>query len=193
MNEAPIKKLAKVFKTGEVAKICGVHLRTVIRWIERGELNAYQLPGRGDNRITADNLVLFLKKNDLPLPAELQLTQQRILVVDDDHDMAATLQRFLQRANFETAVAHDGFQAGNKLANFSPSLITLDLKMPGMSGLSVIKYIRLQEQMTNLKILVISALDEPELAHAVEIGADAFIQKPFNNKQLLERIKTLLE
>ncbi|ASP40977.1 hypothetical protein CHH28_17240 [Bacterioplanes sanyensis] len=59
--------------TGEVAKFCGVNFRTVIRWIERGHLQAYKLPGRGDNRIPVNGFVEFLKDNHMPVPDELLL------------------------------------------------------------------------------------------------------------------------
>lgn len=59
--------------SGEVAKYCGVNIRTVLRWIERGELQAFKLPGkRGDNRIEIDAFVSFLKINNLPIPSSLQ-------------------------------------------------------------------------------------------------------------------------
>jgi len=183
--------LNKVFKTSDVAKICGVHLRTVIRWIERGELTAYKLPGRGDNRITEENLVAFLKKNGLPVPAELK-QHERVLIIDDDPSMSTTLQLVIQRSGYETAIAHDGFQAGRLLTGFKPTLITLDLKMPGMNGFNVIEFIRQQEDLASIKILIISALDESELIQAVEIGADAYLQKPFKNKILLEHINNLI-
>ena len=57
--------------TGEVAKYCGVNFRTVIRWIERGHLDAYKLPGRGDNRIPVESFVDFLNNNNMPVPEEL--------------------------------------------------------------------------------------------------------------------------
>lgn len=62
----------RAFTTGEIANYCGVNFRTVIRWIKRGHLNAYQLPGRGDNRIALEELVDFLERYNMPVPPELQ-------------------------------------------------------------------------------------------------------------------------
>ncbi|MDO6805884.1 helix-turn-helix domain-containing protein, partial [Wenyingzhuangia sp. 1_MG-2023] len=56
----------QVLTTGEVAKYCGVNFRTVIRWIERGHLEAYKLPGRGDNRVPVAGFVRFLQSNEMP-------------------------------------------------------------------------------------------------------------------------------
>lgn len=58
--------------TGEAARFCGVNFRTVIRWIKRGHLRAYQLPGRGDNRIETKEFLAFLARNEMPVPEELR-------------------------------------------------------------------------------------------------------------------------
>ena len=60
------------FTTGEVAYFCGVSFRTVIQWIKRGHLNAYQLPGRGDNRIGVGDLLNFMEEYGMPIPEEFQ-------------------------------------------------------------------------------------------------------------------------
>lgn len=62
----------RMLTTGEIAQHCGVNARTVIRWIKRGYLNAYQLPGRGDNRVAVEDFVNFLKAHDMPIPEGLQ-------------------------------------------------------------------------------------------------------------------------
>ena len=62
----------RVLTTGEVADYCGVNFRTVIRWIKRGQLDAYQLPGRGDNRIEVDDFIDFLITHKMPVPDELK-------------------------------------------------------------------------------------------------------------------------
>ena len=69
--------------TGEVAKYCGVNFRTVIRWIERGHLEAYKLPGRGDNRIPVDSFVNFLKGNNMPVPDDLMMGGKTLLLLSN--------------------------------------------------------------------------------------------------------------
>jgi len=61
----------QVLTTGEVAGYCGVNFRTVIRWIKRGYLTAFQLPGRGDNRVRVEDFVTFLEENRIPVPHEV--------------------------------------------------------------------------------------------------------------------------
>lgn len=65
------KPRRNAWTTGAVARHCGVHLRTVLRWIERGEIQAFQLPGRGDHRVASADLAVFLRRHGIPLPAGL--------------------------------------------------------------------------------------------------------------------------
>ena len=86
----------KTLTTGEIAKICDVNLRTVIRWIERGDLKGFKLPGRGNNRITLHDFVNFLKLHDMPIPAELiHDRDNHILIVDDEVPFSKSIQRVL--------------------------------------------------------------------------------------------------
>jgi two-component system response regulator VicR len=175
-----------VFTTGEVAKFIGVNFRTVIRWIDRGELEGYKLPGRGDHRVTRTNLVSFLNRHDIPIPEELQEPTRRVLVVDDDIPMAKAIARVLKRAGWEVRMAHDGFEAGMELAEFKPSLLCLDLRMPYMDGFKVLQLTRQKFDMQILKVLVISAQGESDLKKALEYGANHYLTKPFDNEALID-------
>ncbi len=181
----------KVLTTGEAARHCGVTFRTVIRWIERGRLKAYKLPGRGDHRIRADDFVIFLRENSMPVPDEFGSGNRMILVVEDQPEMAAAIRRVLTRANYEVAVARDGFEAGTLLARHRPSLVTLDLKMPGVDGLQVLTYIREHSEHADTSVLVISAETTEGLERALIAGANDVLQKPFENTELLEKIEQL--
>jgi excisionase family DNA binding protein len=177
--------------TGEIAEHCGVNFRTVIRWIKAGHLNAFQLPGRGDNRVTLPDFLGFLKQHNMPVPAEFEEHQRRVLIVDDDVNLTNAMQRVLRRAGFETAVAHDGFQAGAQAETYSPNAITLDLQMPGIDGMGVIGFLRGSESLKDVKILVVSAMPRQRLDEALGAGADDVLAKPFENSDLLDRLYRL--
>jgi excisionase family DNA binding protein len=182
----------KVLTTGEAAKYCGVNFRTVIRWIERGKLKAYKLPGRGDHRIQVKDFVAFLDENEMPIPSELGSVNRNVLVIEDQPEMASAIKRLLVRNGFEVEIAKDGFRAGALLSQMNPALVTLDLKMPGMDGYEVLKFIRSQEQHVNTKVLVVSADTQEGLDRAMSLGASAVLPKPFENLELLEKIEELL-
>jgi two-component system response regulator VicR len=177
--------------TGDIAELCGVNFRTVIRWIQRGHLKAFQLPGRGDNRVQVADFLAFLRENNMPIPEELQRSSRKVLIVEDDDRMAKAIQRTLGRAGFETEIAADGFKAGTLVASFSPAVMTLDLKMPGLGGLEVLKTVRQDPELTTLKVLVVSAMPREELDGALAAGADDVLEKPFANKDLVHKVAIL--
>jgi len=182
-----------VLTTGEAAKYCDVNFRTIIRWIEKGYLNAYKLPGRGDNRIPVESLVEFLQTNNMPIPDDLVQKNKRILIVEDIPEMARSISRTLTTAGYETQIASNGFIAGDLLNSFMPALMTLDIKMPGLSGIEVLKYTKNNSSLKNIKIIVISAQTEEHLQEALDSGADQVLVKPFTNKELSEIVDSLMD
>ncbi len=180
----------QTYTTGEVATFCGVNFRTVIRWIERGLLTSHRLPGRGDHRVRESDLVDFLHKNDLPLPNDLS-GKNRVLIVDDEPAMVRAIERVLKRSGYDTRTAADGFHAGTQLVDFAPGLMTLDLQMPGLGGLNVLKLIRADKRYAKLRVLVVSGLPEPMLQQAIDEGASAVLRKPFTDTELETAIQEL--
>lgn len=182
----------KTLTTGEIAEHCGVNFRTVIRWIDRGLLKAYKLPGRGDNRVQVRDFLSFLHQNNMPIPETFGPNDRRALIVDDDPAAAKAIQRTLRQAGFDTRIASDGFGAGTLLESFEPSAVTLDLNMPGIGGLEVIRYIRENPRFASVKILVVSALDQARLDEAVASGADDALAKPYRNEELVNRVLAMV-
>jgi excisionase family DNA binding protein len=178
----------ETFTTGEIAKYCNVNFSTVLRWIERGQLKAYQLPGRGDNRINLNDFRDFLRQYNMPVPEGLQDRSRRVLIVEDDSLVAESIQGILQEAGFETLIASDGFKAGSLLETFYPRVMTLDIRMPGLSGFEVLSFVKSRPALSLLKILVVSVASEEELNKALETGADDVLKKPFQNDILLEKV-----
>lgn len=184
---------AKSLTTGDIAKYCDVNLRTVIRWLDKGSLQGYKLPGRGNNRVTVENFVKFLRENNMPIPSELLPKDQSILIVDDDKNMANAIKRALIKAGFQCDTAVNGFMAGSKLMQHKPSVMTLDLSMPGLNGFELLAHLRGQAEFTDLKILVISALHQDKLDEAIALGANAALQKPFKNEELIQQVSQLIQ
>jgi CheY-like chemotaxis protein len=114
------------------------------------------------------------------------------LIVDDDPAAAKAIQRALRQAGFETRIAADGFAAGTLLESFEPSAVTLDLNMPGIGGLEVIRYIRRNPRFASVKVLVVSALDQAKLDEAVASGADDALAKPYKNQVLVDKVLAMV-
>ena len=114
----------------------------------------------------------------------------RILVVDDDRALSEMLGMVLQGEGFETVFAADGPSAVEKFGESRPDLVLLDLMLPGMSGLDVCRTVRGE---SGVPIIMLTAKGEPtDVVHGLESGADDYIVKPFNPKELVARIRTRL-
>jgi excisionase family DNA binding protein len=184
--------MSETLTTREAARRCGVSFRTIIRWAERGELQAYRLPGRGDYRVPVEELRRFMREHGIPEPEEMPGRPKRVLVVDDEPAMARAITRVFARAGFETMIASDGFFAGSLLHTFKPHLMTLDIRMPGVDGFGVLRFLREAQLATPLKVLVVSGDSEEQLKRALALGAHGALRKPFDNEDLLAAAHELL-
>ena len=129
----------------------------------------------------------------MPIPVELGAeNNRRVLIIDDEAAVARSIVRILRAAGYETETALDGFQGGSLLIKYQPALVTLDLRMPGVSGYDVLKFIRSTPETEHIKVIVISALDQQSLQRALDEGADAVLTKPFDNETLTATIEQLL-
>lgn len=124
----------------------------------------------------------------------IQSTEQataRVLVVDDEPNIADVISMALRYNDFEVATAGDGNEALNQVAGFRPDLIVLDVMMPGLDGFQVAK--RLAERSADIPILFLTARDTTEdKIRGLTIGGDDYMTKPFSVEELIARIKVIL-
>ncbi|MBQ2259523.1 MAG: response regulator transcription factor [Spirochaetales bacterium] len=118
----------------------------------------------------------------------------KILIVEDDIDISTLIQFHLNAQHYETVIADNGKTAIEKLrANEDISLVILDIMLPVVSGLEVLKYIRYQSSNRNLPVIITSALtEESDIITGLELGADDYLTKPFSPKILLARIRSVI-
>ena len=115
---------------------------------------------------------------------------QRIMIVDDDSELAEMLSQFLTTHGFLPVVALDGVQALAAFAAAPPDLVILDLMLPGEDGFSVARRLRAQ---SDVPIIMLSARgDDIDRIIGLETGADDYLPKPFNPRELLARIRAVL-
>lgn len=174
------------FSTSEVAKFCHVTADTIRKWAEAGRIHVFKTPG-GHRRIRRDDLVRFLRENNIPIHQELDNAGTKVLVVDDEKAVVSVIRRFLERSQtpFQIEVAMDGFDAGHQVATFRPNVIFLDLRLPGIDGFEVCRRIKSDPETSGTRIIAMTGYYEGDVAQRViELGASLLMQKPFTPDDL---------
>ena len=117
-------------------------------------------------------------------------SKQKILIVDDDANIAELISLYLTKEFYEVRIVEDGEQALQVFESFQPNLILLDLMLPGIDGYQVCREIRTR---SNVPIIMLSAKGEIfDKVLGLELGADDYMIKPFDSKELVARVKAVL-
>ena len=116
--------------------------------------------------------------------------KQKILIVDDDENIAELISLYLIKECYDTMTVHDGAAALKAFASYAPDLVLLDLMLPGIDGYQVCREIRSTSQ---TPVIMLSAKGEVfDKVLGLELGADDYIIKPFDSKELVARVKAVL-
>ena len=118
------------------------------------------------------------------------VAKQRILIVDDDEHIAELISLYLTKECFDTRIEHDGQSAITAFKEYMPDVVLLDIMLPGKDGYQVCREIRME---SNVPIIMLSAKTEVfDKVLGLELGADDYMIKPFDSKELVARVKALL-
>ena len=118
------------------------------------------------------------------------VSKQKILIVDDDNNIAELIALYLTKECFETTIVNDGESALTAVDSFAPNLILLDLMLPGIDGYQVCREVRAKSP---TPIIMLSAKGEIfDKVIGLELGADDYMEKPFDSKELVARVKAVL-
>ncbi|HOK08531.1 MAG TPA: response regulator [Candidatus Hydrogenedens sp.] len=116
----------------------------------------------------------------------------RILVVDDDVDLAELIKTKLISEGHQVGVVHTGEGAFEKAKEFKPDIVLLDIMLPGVTGYQICRRIRKDPELYKTAIIILTALgEEPEMLHGLEQGADDYLVKPFKLERLMDKISSL--
>lgn len=121
------------------------------------------------------------------------MDKKRILLVDDEKDLAYAVGLQLEANNFEVLLASDGQEALDIARRKKPDLIILDLMLPKIDGFKVCRMLKFDEKYKNIPIILFTArAQEADKKLGKEVGADSYITKPFDSKELLDKIKEFI-
>jgi len=181
----------KAFTTFEAAKICHVTHHSIKNWIKQGLIKASRTPG-GHYRILEEDLDAFREQYDM-FPREKGANRRRVMIVDDDPDALALMEKILTDEGFELIKVSNATEVGLKAAQLSPDLILLDFLMPEINGFEVCKALRENELTRGTPIMAVTCLSkEQDIERIFACGADEYLPKPFKVDQMLDKVRELL-
>jgi two-component system, OmpR family, alkaline phosphatase synthesis response regulator PhoP len=119
---------------------------------------------------------------------------KKIILVDDEPNIIMALEYTFKKNNFEVFIARDGKEALELLKTEQPDLIILDIMMPLVDGYATLEAIKKNEKLAQCKVIFLSAKNkEADIEKGLQLGADAYVTKPFSIKKLVEQVNDLLE
>ena len=119
---------------------------------------------------------------------------RKILIVDDEPNIVVPLQFLMEQNGYQVQIAETGEAAMDLIARYRPDLVLLDIMLPGVNGLEVCQMLREDPSLTKTKIILVSALGrDVDIAKGMAMGADAYITKPFSNREMVSRVNELLK
>jgi excisionase family DNA binding protein len=178
----------ELFTPTEVATLLAVSPVTIRQWAQKGLIEARTTPG-GHRRFRREAIIDFARRMAMTLPEGFETPPgSRVLIVDDDRQFNATLvELFAQKhPHVEVAFAYDSFDAGRQVLRFKPTLVLLDITMPGMGGADVCRAIKSDEMSRGARVIAMTGRHTPELEQrAIAAGAERLLKKPFGADELL--------
>jgi two-component system alkaline phosphatase synthesis response regulator PhoP len=118
---------------------------------------------------------------------------EKILIIEDEHDVAQLLAYNLSKEGYQPFVAQEGVTGLQRSQEFHPDLVILDLMLPGMDGWEVFRRLRKERETAHMPVIMLTARgDEEDRVLGLELGADDYITKPFSLREVMARIKTVL-
>ena len=186
---------SRLLTTGEVARYCDVSTNAVKKWIRNGRLKAFRTPG-GHFRIESEDFREFLGRHNMPVYQDFFGTgTKRILIVDDDAQVRATVAEIIRSMDLPAEIdeAGDGYEALLKAGDSKPDLMILDIRMPRMDGLEACRRIRANAGTATTRILVVSGfMDEAAQDDVVKAGASDWMKKPLDIEEFRLKVGRLL-
>ena len=117
----------------------------------------------------------------------------KLLLVDDEPNILLSLDFLMRKNGFQVLLARNGTEAMQLLHEQTPDLVILDIMMPDVDGYQICQFIKGDTKLKSTKVIFLSAKSkESDIAKGLELGADAYMTKPFANKALLEKVKELV-
>lgn len=118
---------------------------------------------------------------------------KKIIIADDEHRILMSLEYSFKKNGYDVFIARDGTEVLDFLETITPDVILLDIMMPNLDGYSTLEEIKKRENLQNTKVIFLSAKNNPrDIEKGLEMGADAYVTKPYSIKKLMQQIEEML-
>jgi len=167
----------------EAANLLMVSPITVRQWAQKGLLQAHTTAG-GHRRFSRDVIEAFARERGIELPA----TQERLLIVDDNRELNAYLEALFSAhvPDLEICCAYDGFDAGRQVQAKKPTVVLLDIMMPGIDGIEVCRSLKEDPDSSDIRVVAMTGYYTPEVEKKIlAAGAEVLLKKPFGSDEVL--------
>lgn len=185
----PKIKMKQNYTPNDVGAILGVHHNTIKNWIKNKQVLAFQTVG-GHYRVPRREVVRLIQDRGLPVPEELQGPSSLVYVVDDDELFRQAIGDALE-VGYDAYTFSNGFDALMQVGRLKPDLLVIDIYMPEMDGFALVRKIRQDEKLHNMKVLGISG-KAVSAEEARKAGFDDFQEKQEGLDGIVEMIKRYL-
>jgi excisionase family DNA binding protein len=179
-----------VLTTGDVAKICNVAPRTVSKWFDSGQLKGYRIPGSKDRRIPVNELIRFMKLNNMPVPA-LPVGKMRVVIVDSNIESASKLAETLKtKSDYEVSIAKNNFETGTAVHRFEPHVLLVNLLSKDIDAAEICRNIRSDEEFQTIKLIaLVNHLGGGEASALLQKGFDGYVSMPADISEVVRKIE----
>lgn len=187
----------KSLSTGDIARYCQVTPATVVNWIKAGKLEVYTTPG-GQYRMDVGNFVDFLRKHKLPIPEELEPSnERRLLIIDNDPEVLENATQTIAQ-ELPTIILEEsdnGYDGLIKLGSFKPHAVVLDMALPAVDIGEAVRRLRSNNETRNMFVITVGGDEiDPDVMRKVRrVGVDAMLNRPLRYDELTRTLARLLK
>ncbi|MDF1536391.1 MAG: response regulator [bacterium] len=185
----PKIKVKQNYTPNDVGALLGVHHNTIKNWIKSKNVVAFQTVG-GHYRVPRREVVRLIKNRGLSVPEELQGPMGLVYVVDDDELIRRAMDDALS-VDYEVYTFNNGFEALMQIGRLKPDLLVLDIYMPGIDGFAMVRKLRQDDKLANLRVIGMSGKVVSQ-EDARKAGFDEFYEKKQGLKIIVDAVKGYL-
>ncbi len=165
---------AELFTASQFARFCHVDLKTIHNWADKGEIKHFRTPGR-HLRFRRADVIEFLRKYGYPVPEALRAGKPKVVAVDDDPHVLASIRRALGR-RFDVTTFQDALDALVAIGKLEPEVVVIDVQLKGLDGMRCLERLTALEATSKIRAVVFSAQHEKRRA-VLDAGASDFVPK----------------